>query len=54
MDRDCRRRCKEIGRNGNPGAVGSKYATGFAGMDSREEAIISQGGSEVGWWLHYG
>ena len=37
-----------VSRNGNPGAVGSKYATGFAGVESREEAIVSQGGSEVG------
>lgn len=35
---------QEINRNGNPGAVGSKYATGVAVVDSREEAIISEVG----------
>ena len=29
MDIGCRRRCKKLNRNGNPGAVAGKYATGL-------------------------
>ena len=41
-------RCYIAKMHGNPGAVGSNYATKFAGVGSREEAIISQEGNKVG------